>query len=147
MEFSGNTDSEQMHLYNRYTNDRADNANYLRHVGANADFNLYQPCVSWKESYTTGNVADINHHDTFTESPLHRFNWGLRAGAAYEIAGLSFGLYYTMMLSNMANKVYWENKRWTVLNESNQVMTGYKQRIHTLEFKLAYTLRYLGMKK
>ena len=147
MDFSGNTDSDQMRLYNRYTNDRADNANYHRHVGANADFNLYQPCVAWTESYTTGNIADINHHDTFTESPLHRFNWGVRAGVAYEIAGLSFGLYYTMMLSNMANKGYWENKRWTVLNESNQVMTGYKQRIHTLEFKLAYTLRYLGQKK
>ena len=92
-------------------------------------------------------MADVQHHDEFTESPLHRFNWGLRAGVAYEIAGLSFGLYYTMMLSNMANKGYWENKRWTVLNESNQVMTGYKQHIHTLEFKLAYTLRYLGQKK
>jgi len=146
MELSGNTDSDQMRLFNRLTNDRADNANYLRHVAADADFNLYQPCVSWTESYTTGNVADIGHHDTFTDSPLHRFNWGLRAGAAYEIAGLSFGLYYTMMLSNMANKGYWENKRWTVLNESNQVMTGYKQHIHTLEFKLAYTLRYLGQK-
>ena len=147
MKFSGNTDSDEMHLFNRFTNDRADNANYVRHIGASADFNLYQPCVAWTESYTTGNVADINHHDVFKESPLHRFNWGLRVGAAYEIAGLSFGLYYTMMLSNMANDSYWENKRWTVLNESNQVMTGYKQHIHTLEFKLAYTLRYLGIKK
>lgn len=147
MKFSGNSDSDEMQLFNRYTNDRADYANYVRHIGASADFNLYQPCVAWTESYTTGNVADINHHDVFTESPLHRFNWGLRAGAAYEIAGLSFGLYYTMMLSNMANDSYWENKRWTVLNESNQVMTGYKQHIHTLEFKLAYTLRYIGLKK
>ena len=147
MKFSGNSDSDEMHLYNRFTYNRADNANYLRHIAASADFNLYQPCVAWTESYTTGNVADINHHETFTDSPLHRFNWGLRAGAAYEIAGLSFGLYYTMMLSNMANDGYWENKRWTVLNESNQVMTGYKQHIHTLEFKLAYTLRYLGMNK
>ena len=147
MKLTGNTDSETMQLYNNYTNKRADNANYLRHTGASADFNLYQPCVLWTESYTTGNVADVQHHDEFTESPLHRFNWGLRAGVAYEIAGLSFGLYYTMMLSNMANKGYWENKRWTVLNESNQVMTGYKQHIHTLEFKLAYTLRYLGQKK
>ena len=47
----------------------------------------------------------------------------------------------------MANKGYWENKRWTVLNESDAVMNGYKHRIHTLEFKLAYTLRYLGIKK
>lgn len=147
MELSGNTDSEQMHLYNRLTYERANNSNYLRHVAASADFNLYQSCVAWTESYTTGNVADINHHDIFTESPLKRINYGLRAGAAYEYAGLSFGIYYTMMLSNMANKGYWENKRWTVLNESDQVMTGYKQHIHTLEFKLAYTLRYLGQKK
>jgi hypothetical protein len=147
MKFTGNTDSDKMHLYNSNTNTRADNIDYLRHTGASADFNLYQPCVLWTESYTTGNIADVQHHDEFGKSPLRRFNWGLRAGAAYEIAGLSFGIYYTMMLSNMANDGYWENKRWTVLNESNQVMTGYKQRIHTLEFKLAYTLRYLGQKK
>ena len=147
MKLSGNTDSETLHLYNLNTNKQADNANYLRHTAASADFNLYQPCVLWTESYTTGNVADVLHHDEFTESPLHRFNYGLRLGGAYEIAGLSFGLYYTMMLSNMANKGYWENKRWTVLNESNAVMTGYKQHINTLEFKLAYTLRYLGTKK
>lgn len=147
MEFSGNTDSDEMHLYNRFTNERANQSNYIRHTTASADFDLYKPCVQWTESYTTGNVADINHHDTFTDSPLHRFNWGLRAGAAYEIAGMSFGLYYTMMLSNMANKGYWENKRWTALNESDHVMGGYKHRIHTLELKLAYTMRYLGMKK
>lgn len=147
MKFSGNTDSEKMALYNRYTYERSNNSDYLRHVAATADFNLYQPCVEWTESFTTGNKADVNHHDKFTDSPLHRFNWGLRAGAAYEIAGLSFGVYYTMMLSNMANKGYWENKRWTVLNESDQVMAGYKQHIHTLEFKLAYTLRYIGCSK
>lgn len=147
MKFSGNTDSDKMHLYNSNTNTRADNIDYLHHTGASADFNLYQPCVLWTESYTTGNIADVQHHDEFGKSPLRRFNWGLRAGAAYEIAGLSFGIYYTMMLSNMANDGYWENKRWTVLNESNQVLTGYKQRIHTLEFKLAYTLRYIGQKK
>ena len=147
MKFSGNTDSETLHLYNNSTNMRADNSNYVRHTSTNAEFNLYQPCVLWTESYTTGNVAEVQHHDTFNNSPLHRFNWGLRAGAAYEIAGLSFGIYYTMMLSNMANDGYWSNKRWTVLNESNAVMKGYKQHIHTLEFKLSYTLRYIGKKK
>ena len=147
MKFSGNTDSDQMQLYNRFTNDRANYANYPRHIAANADFNLYQPCVAWTESYTIGNVSDINHHDTFTDSPLHRFNCGLRVGAAYEIAGLSLGIYYTMMLTNMANKGYWENKRWTVLNESDIVMKGYKQHIHTLEFKLAYTLRYINFNR
>jgi hypothetical protein len=146
MNFSGNSDSQTMHMYNRITHTQVGNSNYLHQTSASSEFNLYQPCVAWTESYTTGNVADISHHDTFTDSPMHRFNWGLRAGAAYEIAGLSFGLYYTMMLSNMANDGYWSNKRWTVLNESDHVMGGYKHRIHTLEFKLAYTLRYLGQK-
>lgn len=146
MNFSGNSDSQTMHMYNQSTHTQVGNSNYLHQTSASSEFNLYQPCVAWTESYTTGNVADISHHDTFTDSPMHRFNWGLRAGAAYEIAGLSFGLYYTMMLSNMANDGYWSNKRWTVLNESDHVMGGYKHRIHTLEFKLAYTLRYLGQK-
>lgn len=149
MKLKGNTDSDQMVLYDLNTNKSHEaEGYYVRHTGASANFNLYQPCVLWTESYTTGNKSDVVHHNEFNESPLHRFNWGLRAGAAYEVAGLSFGVYYTLMLSNMANKGYWEDdKRWTVLNNSNQVMTGYKQRIHTLEFKLAYTLRYLGKKK
>lgn len=146
MKLTGNTDSETLHLYNSTTNSQADNANYIRHTAASAEFNLYQPCVLWTESYTTGNMAGVQHHDEFNDSPLHRFNWGLRAGAAYEVAGISFGLYYTMMLSSMANDGYWEHKRWTILNESNAVMAGYKQHIHTLEFKLAYTLRYIGKK-
>ena len=73
---------------------------------------------------------------------MKKFNCGLRIGAAYEWAGLSFGISYTHMLTNMANKNYWENERWTVLNASNQTMKGYKHRLNTLEFKLAYTLRY-----
>lgn len=147
MNLSGNTDSESLKMYNSTTHQPVDNSNYLRHTSVNADFNLYQPCVLWTESYTTGNVADVQYHDEFTDSPLHRFNCGLRMGAAYEIAGLSFGLSYTMMLSNMANSGYWENKRWTILNESDAIMNGYNQRIHTLEFKLAYTLRYLKLNK
>lgn len=147
MKLNGNTDSDRMYLYNSNTHSRADHNNYLRHTAASADFNLHQPCVLWTESYTTGNATDLTHHDTFNDSPLHRFNWGLRLGLAYEIAGLQLGISYTMMLSNMANKGYWENKRWTVLNESNTVMNGYKQHINTLELRLAYTLRYLRLNK
>ena len=147
MVFSGNSDSQSMHMFNRFTNTQVGISNIPHQTAVSSEFNIYQPCVAWDETYTTGNNGTISHHDTFTDSPIHRFNWGLRAGAAYEIAGLSFGLYYTMMLSNMANDGYWENKRWTVLNESDHVMGGYKHRIHTLEFKLAYTLRYLGQKK
>lgn len=147
MKFSGNTDCETMHRYNSVTHLPVNNSNYVRHTAANSEFNLYQPCVYWTESYTTGNDADVAHHDQFSDSPLKKFNYGLRLGAAYEIAGLSFGLSYTMMLSNMANKNYWENDRWTVLNNSDTTMKGYKHRINYLEFKLAYTLRYVNFKR
>ena len=97
--------------------------------------------------YTTGNDDPDPHHNRFLEAPLKKVNCGLRIGAAYEWAGLSFGLSYTCMLTNMAQKNYWENERWTVLNASDVTMKGYKQRINTLEFKLAYTLRYVKFKK
>ena len=51
------------------------------------------------------------------------------------------------MLTNMANKNYWDNERWTVLNVSDTSMKGYKHRLNTFEFKLAYTLRYIKTKK
>ncbi|MBR2238757.1 MAG: outer membrane beta-barrel protein [Prevotella sp.] len=147
MDLTGNTNTEKMHLYNRGTDTQVGPSDIPHHTSTQAEFDLYKSCVAWTEAYTTGNTGTISDHVFFSDSPMHRFNWGVRAGAAYEIAGISFGIYYTMMLSNMANDGYWENKRWTVLNESNQVMPGYKHRIHTLELKLAYTMRYLGMKK
>jgi len=147
MKFSGNTDSDNMMLINRLTGERVNNASYMRHTAVNTEFDLYKPCVLWNEDYTTGNDQPVPHHDTFSDSPLNKFNYGLRIGAAYEWAGLSLGVYYTYMLSNMANKNYWENDRWTVLNNSDTTMKGYKHKINTLEFKLAYTLRYLKSKK
>ncbi len=143
MKLSGTTDGEMMHIYNASNNSLVDNSNYLHHTSTTADFDLYKKEVNWTESYTTGNKQDEQHRDVFSDSPLRKFNYGLRIGAAYEIAGIQFGLSYTMMLSNMANEGYWSNKRLAILNESTSVMTGYKHRIHTLEFKIAYTLRYL----
>lgn len=146
MELFGTTDGDMLRKYNTATNKQADNANYVHHTSATTNFNLYQPCVLWTESYTTGNVQEIQHHDVFSESPIHRINLGLRVGAAYEISGIQFGISYTLMLSNMANQGYWENKRFSILNESQAVITGYKQHINALEFKLAYTLRYFKLK-
>lgn len=146
MKLSGNSDCETMKIYNNITNQPVDNSNYFRHTAVNAEFNLYQPCVYWEEMYTTGNDAAVPHHDIFQESPLKKFNCGLRIGAAYEWAGISCGLYYTQMLTNMANENYWNNERWTVLNVSDNTMKGYKHRLNTLEFRLAYTLRYKTQK-
>lgn len=147
MKLSGNSDCETMKIYNNITHQPINNSNYLHHTAVNTEFNLYQPCVYWEEMYTSGNDAAVPHHDTFQEAPFSKFNCGLRFGVAYEWAGLSFGLSYTQMLTNMANKNYWDNERWTVLNVSNVTMKGYKHRLNTLEFKLAYTLRYIKTKK
>lgn len=147
MKLSGNSDSETMKIYNSSTHQLVSNANYLKHTAVSSEFNLFQPCVFWTETYTTGNDAPVDHHDEFQESPLNRVNFGLRAGVAYEWAGISFGIYYTQMLSNMANKNYWENDRWTILNNSNVTMKGYKHRLNSLEMKLAYTLRYNNKNK
>lgn len=147
MKFSGNSDCETMKIYNNVTHQPINNSNYLHHTAVNTEFNLYQPCVYWEEMYTSGNDAAFPHHDTFQEAPFSKFNCGLRFGVAYEWAGLSFGLSYTQMLTNMANKNYWDNERWTVLNVSDTTMKEYKHRLNTLEFKLAYTLRYFKTKK
>lgn len=147
MKLSGNSDCETMKIYNNVTHQPSNNSNYLHHTAVNTEFNLYQPCVYWEEMYTSGNDAAVPHHDTFQEAPFSKFNCGLRFGVSYEWAGLSFGLSYTQMLTNMANKNYWDNERWTVLNVSENTMKGYKHRVNTLEFKLAYTLRYIKTKK
>ena len=148
MKLSGNTSGSTLHVYsNNPPYNVIDNCNYDRHTAVNAEFNLHQPCVLWSEKYTLGNDAAVDHHDEFQEAPFSKFNCGLRVGVAYEWAGLSFGLSYTQMLTNMANKNYWDNERWTVLNGSDTTMKGYKHRLNTLEFKLAYTLRYIKTKK
>ena len=147
MRLSGNSDCETMKIYNNVTHQPINNSNYLHHTAVNTEFNLYQPCVYWEEMYTSGNDAAVSHHEKFQEAPFSKFNCGLRFGIAYEWAGLSFGLSYTQMITNMANKNYWDNERWTVLNVSDTTMKGYKHRLNTLEFKLAYTLRYIKTKK
>ena len=148
MKLSGSTSGSTLHVYsNNPPYNVIDNSNYDRHTAVNAEFNLHQPCVLWSEKYTLGNDAAVDHHDEFQEAPFSKFNCGLRVGVAYEWAGLSFGLSYTQMLTNMANKNYWDNERWTVLHGSDTTMKGYKHRLNTLEFKLAYTLRYIKTKK
>lgn len=143
MKISGNTNGSTLHLYNSNPPyGLIDNSNYDRHTAVNAEFNLHQSKVIWSEIYTLGNDAAVDHYDKFQEAPFSKYNCGLRFGVAYEWAGLSFGLSYTQMITNMANKNYWDNERWSILNVSDTTMKGYKHHLNTLEFKLAYTLRY-----
>lgn len=147
MNLSGTTDSETMRKYSNVTERKADNGNYVNHTAVNADFNLFQPCVLWNQVYTTGNDQPAPVHSTFASAPMTRLNYGARLGIHYEWAGLSVGLSYTYMISNMAKKSYWESDRFTVLNNSDTGMKGVKFGVNSLELKLAYTLRYYNFKK
>lgn len=148
MKLAGNTSGSTLHLYNSnppYT--LIDNSNYDRHTAVNAEFNLHQSCVLWSEIYTLGNDAAVDHHDEFKEAPFSKVNCGLRFCIAYEWAGISLGISYTQMLSNMANLNYWDYERWSVLKGSDTTMKGYSHRLNSLELKLGYTLRYMKSKK
>ncbi len=142
MKLAGNSDSETIKLYYTGTNNLVDNANYSHHTSVNSKFDLFSPNVSWTETYTDGFDSPVSHKNEFQGAPFKKFNCGLRIGAAYEWAGISFGIAYTYMLTNMANKNYWENERWTILNNSKNNMKDYHHRLNTLEIKVAYTLRY-----
>lgn len=100
MQLTGNTDSDTMHKYYSSTNYLADNSNYVWHTATSAEFDLYQKSVTYTTAYTTGNDHDTKAVQSFQASPFQKLNGGLRVGAAYEISGLSFGLYYTHMLTN-----------------------------------------------
>ena len=90
-----------------------------------------------------GNNADILKSYELDSSPFHRLNFGIRMGASYEYAGISIGVEYNLMLTNMANKKFWEGDRLTIFDQtSGVVMSGYKQKNSYLGVKLAYTFRY-----
>lgn len=144
---SGNTDTNTgVPFHSVYTGQQT-GISIPIHYSTNADLDLYKADNGFTRVSTTGNDVRMNERLSAQECPLLKFNCGLRVGVAYEWVGISFGLYYTYMFTNMANKKYWDNDRWTLLNNSKTNMKGYKQRINTLEFKLAYTLRYLKSKK
>lgn len=147
MKLSGNTDSESMLVYNSVTHQPIDTDYSPWHTAINGELDLFGKSVDWTETYTNVGEGDISFQDKFPASPLKRLNFGVQVGAAYEISGLSFGLAYTAMLTNMANSGYWDTKRWVIMYEGDGVMSGYKHRIHSLQVKVAYTFRYRNKNK
>ena len=82
-------------------------------------------------------------HDTFTDSPFKKLNYGLKIGATYELRGFQLGVYYNLQLSNMANDGYWNSTRIQMFNQTgDNLMSGYKHRLNSLEIKLGYMFRY-----
>ena len=110
------------------------------------DFDMYSKKMSFSRTSESGmNLGSEQQYEyTSQDSPFKRFNYGIKAGVTYELRGFQLGVNYNFQLSNMANDSFWESARIPVFN--NQVgqnnMSGYKHRIHALEFKIGYILRY-----
>lgn len=147
MKLGGNTDTETLRAYKytnfEFTNQLFNNSTYSSHYAGSGEFDMYGKHYEHTETYTMGNNADITKSYDLEDSPLNRFNFGLRFGAAFEYAGISLGVEYNLMLTNMANKKFWESDRLTIFDQTpGTVMSGYKQRNSYLGVKLAYTFRY-----
>lgn len=76
-------------------------------------------------------------------SPLKRFNMGLKMGVTYELRAFQLSLNYNLQLTNAAKSDFWEGNRVPLFNQYGENhMSGYKQRMHSLEIKLGYVFRY-----
>ena len=147
MKLSGTSDSETLAAYamDRYgfTDTPYPGVTPLPyHITADGDMNLYDKSVDFSLHYVQQNT-DRDQSQTFEASPLKRFNMGLRFGVAYEYSGISFGIDYTLMLTNMANRRYWDGNRWDLFDyQGTTLMSGYKQHNNSLQIRIGYNFRY-----
>ena len=113
------------------------------HVRANGSMDLYSNSVDYKLTYTATNNTKFDKSQTFESSPFKRFNLGLRFGVAYEYSGISLGIDYTMTLTNMANKRFWDGNRWMLFDYPGaNLMSGYKQHNDFIQIHIGYSFRY-----
>lgn len=146
MDFSGTVNSGLMHKYKIVngipTNERYDNATYSSHLNYDGKFDLYSKDAKYRMMTSDGANGDSYTDSKFDASPYNRVNFGLRLGAGYEYMGISINVSYQFIITNMGNKKYWDGDRWTVFNNSSELMTGYAQRNNLLQVSVGYTFRY-----
>lgn len=143
MEIDGGYDGEGLKVYNDKTHTVSVGTVSVHFVGS-GEMDLYGKSVDYSEANVVGSSDVMTPCDAnLDDSPYKRLNFGAKAGIAYEYAGICFGIEYSMMLSNMANKKFWEGDRWMIFNQNAySKMTGYKQNNHYLQIKIGYTFRY-----
>ena len=110
----------------------------------NSEFDLYSKEFGFTTIYEGGAGLEVPEKYFSEESPYKKFNYGLKAGVTFEMRGFQLSAGYSFQLSNMANKGFWEGTRIPIINGliGDNVMSGYKHRIHAVEIKLGYVLRY-----
>lgn len=146
MKIAGGSDCASTQRY-RYINHQMTN-NFIGagspvHFTGVGEMDLYGNEVEYTQTFVVGDNTPIKSDATLNASPYNRLNFGARVGVAYEYAGISLGIEYNFMLSNMANKKFWESDRWTIFNQTAPtIMQGYKQRNNYLQIKIGYTFRY-----
>lgn len=150
MDISGNTDASKMKSYKIVNNQRTDII-YSEALTKSIDYsgtgniNLYDAYMNYEETYTDAVLTNLTtpKNCNLEDSPLKRFNFGARFGVAYEYAGISLGIEYDMMISNMANEKFWNSERWQIFDKgADVIMSGYKQYNNYLVLKIGYTFRY-----
>lgn len=146
LDFSGNTDSGQMYKFRivngKPTNERYDNSTYSSHLNYDGRFNLFSKEATYRMMTSDGANDDVHNRTDFDIAPFDRVNLGLRVGAGFEYMGISLNVSYQFMLTNQANKKYWDGDRWTIFGNGSELMTGYSQGNNVLQVTLGYTFRY-----
>ena len=148
LNLSGYSDGEKMTAYKIVDGEFTDILDYRypakpHHIKSVGDFDLYEKRVNYSQIYVDQNNATVTTPQNFDASPLKRINWGIRLGLTYEYSGINVGMEYNMMITNMANKRYWDGSRWTIFDiASKELMSDYKQKNHSLLIKLGYVFRY-----
>lgn len=147
LDLTGRTNSEKMYRYkiiNGFlTNDRYDNATYKSHINYAGEFNMFSDEAELKRFSSYGNNNQDITKDKMDSAPLNRFNFGLRLGLGYEYMGISLSIHYQWMVTNTANRNFWDGNRWKVLQNTDEYhMTGYSQHNNQLMITVGYTFRY-----
>ncbi len=146
LDFSGKSNSSDIRNYKivngKYTEIQYDNEVNGSHLNYDGKFNLYSTKADLRMMTSDGNNDYKDTPSTFDSSPFKRINFGIRIGAGYEYMGISLNLSYQFMVTNMADKKFWDSDRWMVFGRGSDLMTGYSQRNNLLLVTLGYTFRY-----
>lgn len=147
MKFSGTAECNG-EIYDRTIGRKYDSnkGTFMETHHTTGEFDMYSKNLGFRKTTESGSNlgAETQSDYEFSKSPYNKFNIGLKLGVTYELRGFQLGIGYNLQLTNMANKDFWESARVPVFN--NQIgdnnMSGYKHRIHSIEIKLGYILRY-----
>lgn len=146
LDFSGKSNSTDIKNYKivngKYTEERYDNYVGSSHLNYDGKFDMFSKSADLRMMTSDGSNDNTSKTEIFDSAPFNRFNLGLRFGVGYEYMGISLNISYEQMITNMANKKYWDGDRWTVFQHATDLMTGYSQRNNMLMVTVGYTFRY-----